>query len=51
MANRVEFRARTGGPVEVVLVRYPGIESRYFLPRKEAAKMFRELSAYLNRDE
>lgn len=51
MGCRLEFRAAADGPIEVTLSRYPGIGTRYAIPRKEGAKLFRELSAYLNRDE
>lgn len=50
MSQRLEFHARPGGPVEVVLSKYPGIASRYMIPRADARKMFRELSAYLERE-
>ena len=50
MSQRLEFHARPGGPVEVVLSKYPGIASRYMIPRADARKMFRELSAYLDRE-
>lgn len=50
MGGRLSFHARPGGPVEVILSRYPGIASRYVIPRADAAKMFRELSAYLDRE-